>query len=132
MSTTTYFNDSFESTQPVRGERRRTLRAHVAFPVEICGYSASGEFFAERAMTVNVSEDGCQIRLRTRVAPGRILGIRVIGFAPEGYAAPQTWMFRAKWLRQDGNYWLLGAMKLDPEIIWATNFPAAQPHSAAN
>jgi len=132
MSTTTYFNDSFQSTQPARGERRRTLRAHVAFPVEVCGYSASGEFFTERAMTTNASEDGCQIRLRTRVAPGRILGIRVLAPVREPGAEVRTWMFRAKWTRRDGDYWLLGAMKLDPESIWATNFPAAQSQAAAS
>jgi hypothetical protein len=119
-------------SKQARGERRRTIRAQVAFPVEVCGYAASGEFFTERAMTVNVSEDGCQLRLRTRVAPGRILGIRVIGSARDGEAAPQTWMFRAKWLRQDGNYWLLGAMKLDPESIWTMNFPAVRPLASAS
>lgn len=65
-------------------DRRKTTRHELRIPVEISGFTASGEFFTEQTNTEEVSREGCHFPLRRRIADGRLLGLKLlIPAAPE-------------------------------------------------
>ncbi|HXN72688.1 MAG TPA: PilZ domain-containing protein [Candidatus Acidoferrales bacterium] len=104
-------------------DRRREDRIPLALTIEVCGFDCSLRFFTECTETFNVSDSGCQFRLRMQVAPESVLAIRVIHQNGDEEMSSKSALFRVVRVRQDSQATLIGAQKLQPHSLWNLGIP---------
>jgi hypothetical protein len=99
-------------------DRRREDRIPLALTIEVCGFNRSLRFFTERTETFNVSDSGCQFRLRMEVAQEAVVAIRVIHQNGDEELSSKSALFRIVRVRQEPQAILVGAQKLQPHNLW--------------
>jgi c-di-GMP-binding flagellar brake protein YcgR len=104
-------------------DRRREDRIPLALTIEVCGFDCSLRFFTERTETFNVSDSGCQFRLRKEVAPEAVLAIRVIHQNGNEEMSCKSALFRVVRVRQESQAISIGAQKLQPHNLWNAGIP---------
>jgi hypothetical protein len=104
-------------------DRRREDRVPLALTIEVCGFDRSLRFFTERTETFNVSDSGCQFRLRIEVAQEAVVAIRVIHDHGGEELSSKSALFRVVRVRQESQAILVGAQKLQPHCLWNLGTP---------
>jgi hypothetical protein len=104
-------------------DRRREDRVPLTLAIEVCGFDSSLHFFTERTETFNVSDSGCQFRLRMVVAQEAVVAIRVIDQGCSSELASKSALFRVVRVRQEPQAILVGAQKLQPHNLWNLEIP---------
>ncbi len=109
--------------EEVQGERRQHKRVVLAFPVEVSGFDRDRRLFCERTFTQDISYTGCRILLKTQVARGDVLAIRLLERGKEGAASERPLLFNVIWAARNNEGWLVGALMLQQEKFWRVDFP---------
>jgi PilZ domain len=104
-------------------DRRREARIPLAIPVEITGFDMDGKFFSDLTKTVDISERGCSFRLRRRVERGGVVAIKVILKDRKRQPEQKPFLYQIARATADGDRWIVGAAKLQPESVWFVAFP---------
>jgi hypothetical protein len=104
-------------------DRRREDRVPLALTIEVCGFDRSLRFFTERTETFNISDSGCQFRLRMEVAQEAVVAIRVIRQNGDEDMSSKSALFRVVRVRQETRAILIGAQKLQPHNLWNLGIP---------
>lgn len=118
-----FMADREENTDDSCLERRRGKRVPLTFPVEVAGFDRVGRLFSERALTTDISEEGCRIRVRAPLERGDVVAIKLVS-QPEGnHTANKPLLFQIAWVAREKEGWTVGALKLQPENIWHVAFP---------
>lgn len=104
-------------------DRRREVRIPLTIAIEVTGFDAQGKFFSDAAKTVDVSERGCSFRLKRRVERGGIVAIKVTMKNRRQQLEQRPLLYQVARATADGDGWILGAAKLQPESIWYVAFP---------
>jgi hypothetical protein len=104
-------------------DRRREDRVLLALTIEVCGFDCSLRFFTERTETCNVSDSGCQFRLRMEVAQEAVVAIRVIHQNGSEELSSKSALFRIVGVLQESQAILVGAQKLQPHSLWNLGTP---------
>src|SRR5580704_10386705 len=99
-------------------DRRREDRIPLALTIEVCGFNCSLRFFTERTETFNVSDSGCQFRLRMEVAQEAVVAIRVIHENGGEELSSKSALFRIVRVHPEPQGILVGAQKLQPHNLW--------------
>ena len=99
-------------------DRRREDRVPLGLTIEVCGFDCSLRFFTERTETFNISDSGCQFRLRIEVAQEAVVAIRVIRQNGDEEMSSKSALFRVVRVRQETHAILIGAQKLQPYNLW--------------
>ena len=110
-------------SQEVREERRKGKRVPLTFPIEVAGFDRTARMFSERTRTTDISEAGCRFQLKTEVARGDVVAVKLVGRQSEQDPTNKSLLFRIIWVRQDPDGWTVGALKLQQEKIWHVHFP---------
>ncbi len=97
---------------------RREQRIASAFRVEVCGFNRHGRFFTERTLTSNVSDSGCQFRLRIEVEEKSVVALRVIGHVHGCESDSRPTLFQVERIEPQANGWTLGVSKLQSVPVW--------------
>ncbi|HKF51305.1 MAG TPA: PilZ domain-containing protein [Candidatus Acidoferrales bacterium] len=104
-------------------DRRRESRIPLAIPIEVTGFDAQGKFFSDATKTVDVSERGCSFRLKQRVERGGIVAIKVVVKNRKQESEQRPFLYQVARATADGDDWIIGAAKLQPESVWYVAFP---------
>lgn len=104
-------------------DRRREDRIPLSLTIEVCGFDCSLRFFTERTETFNVSDSGCQFRLRMEVARESVVAIRVIHQSGGEELSSKSALFRIVRVHQESQALLVGAQKLQPHSLWNIGVP---------
>lgn len=99
-------------------DRRREDRMPLALAIEVCGFDCSLRFFTERTETSDVSDSGCQFRLRMEVAKEAVVAIRVIHQNGGEEFSSKSALFRIVRVLPESQAILAGAQKLQPHSLW--------------
>ncbi len=110
---------SVEATQ----DRRRGKRVQLTYPIEISGFDHSGRLFSEKTKTQDISETGCRFVLRTPLARGDVVAIKIVSQSDEALPSTKALLFQIAWVRRQGDGWMAGALKLQPDKLWRVAFP---------
>jgi hypothetical protein len=105
-------------------DRRKERRIPLAFPIEVSGFDTNGKFFAERSVTMDISENGCKFQLKSQVERSSVLALKVFHRNGSGSFPERPLLFRVARVIQEDDGWTLGAVKLQPESIWCVAFPS--------
>ncbi len=109
-------------------DRRIGRRVTLQFVLEISGKDKSGENFHVNGRTRNVSDHGCCFELEHKVYRGEILDLKVIRHDSEGrIESTDPLRFRATWVTQEGEMWIVGAEKVAAQEPWGIAFPPKAP-----
>lgn len=100
-------------------DRRHEERVPLALTIEVCGFDCSLRFFTERTETCDVSDSGCQFRLRTEVAEETVVAIRVIHQSGGDELNSKSALFRIIRIRLEAPAISIGAQKLQPHSLWS-------------
>lgn len=101
--------------------KRREPRAIQRIPVEVCGFNRHGRYFSEKTFTIEVSDAGCRLRLRTEVEAQSIVAVRLIRRRMGREIDTPPSLFQVHWLEVQPNGWTLGVSKLQAGGIWPTD-----------
>lgn len=112
-------------------DRRREVRIPLTIAIEVTGFDAQGKFFSDTAKTVDVSERGCSFRLKRRVERGGIVAIKVTMKNRRQQLEQRPFLYQVARATADGDGWILGAAKLQPESIWYVAFPKSGSEAEA-
>lgn len=104
-------------------DRRREARIPLAIAIEVTGFDAQGKFFSDATKTVDVSERGCSFRLKQRVDRGGIVAIKVAVKNRKQESEQRPFLYQVARATADGDGWIMGAAKLQPESVWYVAFP---------
>jgi DNA-binding Lrp family transcriptional regulator len=104
-------------------DRRREARIPLAIAIEVTGFDAQGKFFSDATKTVDVSERGCSFRLKRRVERGGIVAIKVTVKSRKQQSEQRPFLYQVARATADGEGWIIGAAKLQPESVWYVAFP---------
>lgn len=104
-------------------DRRREARIPLAIAIEVTGFDAQGKFFSDATKTVDVSERGCSFRLKRRVERGGIVAIKVKVKNGKQQSEQRPFLYQVARATADGDHWVMGAAKLQPESVWYVAFP---------
>ncbi len=115
-----------ELSAEVSRDRRKGRRLALVFPIVVSGLDSSGHFFTERTKTMDISETGCRFYLKARLKPGDVLAIRLIRPQDSRPNQEKQFLFEIAWVAPEGDAWVVGAAKLQPENIWHMVFPHSQ------
>jgi len=107
-------------------DRRKEKRIPLAFPIEVCGFDASGHFFSERTQTTDISEEGCRFCAKAQPEPGEVVAVRLVSRESGTMVPKNPLLFQIAWVAHAENGWVVGAFKLQPENVWNVAFPSAQ------
>ena len=112
-------------------DRRREVRIPLAIAIEVTGFDAHGKFFSDATKTVDVSERGCSFRLKRRVDRGGIVAIKV---TVKNRKPPEQrpFLYQVARATADGDGWIMGAAKLQPESVWYVAFPKTGTEAEAS
>ncbi len=115
---------SLEASQ----DRRRERRIPLAFPVEVSGFDQNGRYFSEQTMTADISESGCRFHLKIQVHCGAVVALKVVSRGNSKALPDRPLLFQVARVKQegDGDGWVVGAVKLQPESLWCVAFPALE------
>jgi hypothetical protein len=100
-------------------DRRHEDRIPLALMIEVCGFDCALHFFTERTETRNVSDSGCQFRLRTEVAQETVVAIRVIHQSGADELNSKSALFRIVRVRLEAPAISVGAQKMQPHSLWS-------------
>ncbi len=110
-------------SREVKADRRRGKRVHLTFPIEVSGFDRTGKMFCERTVTLDISEAGCRILLKSEVNRGDVVAIKLLGRFETSKPPARPLQFQIVWTDREDGAWLAGALKLQPEEIWRVHFP---------
>jgi hypothetical protein len=100
--------------------RRREPRKEIQAPVRIFGTNSSGQVFSERAVTVNISQQGAELSgVQAQLNPDEIVGV--------SYGQNRVY-FRVRWVGAPGTPKAghVGLLNISPgKPLW--NFPLPSP-----
>ena len=116
-------------SQEVHEDRRKHKRVSLTFPIEVSGFDADRRLFCERTVTQDISYTGCRILLKTQVARGDVLAIRLLERGKEGAAPGRPLLFNVIWVARNNEGWLAGALMLQQENSGAWNSPIRISHA---
>jgi hypothetical protein len=113
-------NLSSEALEDRRGGKRVTLQ----FKVEIIGVDAAEVPFVIFGRTRNVSHNGCCFEVGRSVVRGEKFSLRVIKLNAAGeHESTDALPFRAAWVLQEENVWVVGAEIVKIDQPWGIVFP---------
>jgi hypothetical protein len=115
-----------ESSVKPSQNRRVEPRVNQRIPVEVCGFNRHGRYFSEKTFTVEVSDGGCRLRLRTEVEAQSIVAVRLILRRMGREIETRPSLFQVNWLQVQPNGWTLGVSKLQTGTMLLTDVPAAE------
>lgn len=115
-----------EASQEVHRDRRKETRVPLVFPINVSGIDETSHFFSENTTTHNISEQGCRFHVRTRPQKGDALAIRLLSRNQPGQADTRALLFEVRWVRPEGDGWLVGTYCLQPRNLWNMTFPGIQ------
>lgn len=111
---------SGETLEDRRGGKRVTLQ----FRVEIIGVDATETPFVVFGRTRNVSHHGCCFEVARSIAPGEKFSLQVIKLNAAGqHESTDALPFRAAWVVQEENLWVVGAEMVKVASPWGLAFP---------
>jgi hypothetical protein len=99
-------------------ELRRKYRCGARFQIETCGLDRTRSFFTERTETSEVSDSGCQFRLKTEIGPDAILAVRALAGHDGGAELLRPVLFRVVRVEQNGSGWNVTTMKMQRDDPW--------------
>jgi PilZ domain len=104
-------------------ERRRGRRIPLRFHVEVSGIGLDEIPYCDRAAAFDVSDRGCQIRLRREIKSGDTLTLRVA--RPTDPTADQDapFLYQVAWAKATNGFWVAGLEALEPGNPWRIAFP---------
>jgi hypothetical protein len=122
MSTLTEWD---ELSLEAQRDRREGKRVPLTFPIEVSGFDHTAHMFSERTKTTDISELGCRFQVKTEIARGDVVAIRLLSRCRDGVPGSKPLLFQIVWVQPDpeGEGWIAGALKLQPENIWHVAFP---------
>ncbi len=106
-------------------DRRREARIALTIPIEVTGFDVNGKFFCAATKTVDISESGCSFRLPHRLERGGIIAIKV-AVKDRKKTEHRPFLYQIVRATQEGDHWIVGAAKLQPESVWFVAFPAPE------
>lgn len=109
--------------QAAGAERHRTKRVSLSFQIEVSGRDATGAAFRERAMTSDVSQNGCKFHLLWRLKQHDRVSISVISKDPSHGSAGQPAIFEVVWVEPSDLGWTVGATTIENKNLWHMTFP---------
>jgi len=112
-------------------DRRRESRIPLAIAIEVTGFDAQGKFFSDATKTVDVSERGCSFRLKQRVERGGIVAVKVAVKNRKQESEQRPFLYQVARATADGDAWIMGAAKLQPESVWCVAFPKSREATEA-
>jgi hypothetical protein len=118
---------STANTAP-RPNDRRESRVALLIEIEVNGIDRAGCPFRVITNTSEVSDWGCSFYLPFEMNADSVVSLNVVGSQP--YCLPKTEpvIFQIMNCRRNGDNWLLGASKAQPERLWnldAVDIPPA-------
>lgn len=119
-------------SREVTRDRRKGKRVNLRFPIEVSGFNPQGVLFAENTETTDISESGCRFTLKEFVVRGDVIAIKLRNRQGEDRDSAHAELFQVIWRAQDGELWLVGALKLRNDKFWEVSFPpkaSAEPPS---
>jgi len=119
-----------ELTTESGSERHHQPRVQMQYPIEVCGFSRHGRYFAERSFTLDVSDGGCKFRLHNEVEKGSVLAIRVITRRHGQETDARPVLFQVNWFLAAAPTWTLGVSKLQAGAAWCASMPQAEKFPA--
>ncbi len=114
-------------SREVTRDRRKGKRVNLRFSIEVSGFNRQGVLFAENTETTDISESGCRFALKERVGRGDVVAIKLRNRQGEDRDAAHAELFQIIWRAQDGELWLVGALKLRNDKFWEVSFPPKAP-----
>lgn len=121
---------------------RREARIPLTIPIEVTGFDIDGKFFCEATKTVDVSESGCRFRLKRCLERGGVVAIKVAAKDRKKSSEVRPLLYQIARAAAEGQRWIIGAAKLQPESVWFVAFPkpetdarsqgAGEPRAAKN
>jgi hypothetical protein len=103
----------------VSPRQRREPRFPMEYRIRVGGFDRSGLRFTEETATIDISANGCRLRLRTPVHRGAFVAISLMGDDPR---APRA-LYSVVWYKPvDGGY-ELGLERFTGPNIWGFRFP---------
>jgi hypothetical protein len=105
----------------VTSRRHTPKRVVIVHQIQVSGFSATGDAFAEHTRTINVSERGCCFELARCLVPGDTVSIKV----RRSVRGPSS--FRVVWTLRKTNHWIVGALIIEPTDVWHMIFPQRAP-----
>ena len=110
-------------SQEVRSDRRNNKRVWLACPVEVSGFDMNRRLFCERTVTQDISYTGCRFLLKTQMARGNVVAIRLLGRGHEEAPPGHPILFNVIWVAREEDGWVVGALMFQPEKFWHVEFP---------
>lgn len=114
-------------SQAVQADRRNGKRVPLTFLIEVTGLDRGGRLFVEETVTSDISETGCRFALKTRIARGDVVAIRLLTRLNPDPEAGKPLLFEIAWAREVGGEWVAGARMLQAANIWHMAFPPGAP-----
>jgi PilZ domain len=110
-------------------DRRREARIPLAIPVEVTGFDSHGKFFCEATKTVDISESGCSFALKRSLERGGVIAIKVAVKDRKKKTEQRPFLYQVARSTPEGERWIIGAAKLQPESVWYVAFPKTEAHT---
>ena len=123
-----------ETHRPVKRRKDRWREPRILFDagIEVTGIDVRGHPFRERSKTRDVSEWGCGFYSSARLERHALVAIRVLGNPAHCFPEVQPVMFMVSHTRQEGDVWVTGASKIQPERLWnVESLLAGMPHQVS-
>ncbi|MFZ0640759.1 MAG: PilZ domain-containing protein [Candidatus Acidiferrales bacterium] len=112
-------------------DRRREARIPLTIPIEVTGFDVDGKFFCEATKTVDISESGCSFPLKLCLERGGIIAIKVLVKDLKKKSEQRPFLYQVARSTLEGDYWMIGAAKLQPESVWFVAFPKSETNNQA-
>ena len=110
-------------SKEIQGDRRQHKRVMLAFPVEVSGFDVERRMFCERTTTQDISLSGCRFTLKTPIARGDVVAIRLMGRGQKDAPPGRSLLFSVIWVARENDGWMAGALMLQQEKFWHVEFP---------
>ncbi len=107
-------------------DRRREARIPLTIPIEVTGFDVDGKFFCEPTKTVDISESGCSFPLKLCLERGGIIAIKVLAKQLNKKTEQRPFLYQSARATPEGDHWIIGAAKLQPESVWFVAFPKSE------
>lgn len=107
-------------------DRRREARIPLSVPIEVTGFDVEGKFFCEATKTIDLSESGCSFHLNRSAERGGIVAVKVLVKDRKRKAEQRPFLYQVARSTSEGQLWVIGAAKLQPESVWFVAFPKAE------
>jgi hypothetical protein len=112
-------------------DRRREARIPLSIPIEVTGFDVDGKFFCEATKTVDISESGCSFSLKRCMERGGIVAIKVNVKDRRKQTEQRPFLYQIARSTPEGDHWIVGAAKLQPESVWFIAFPKTDEQQSA-